>query len=308
MTLLFKVDDERGAAWKALFAEHAPDIEVRLWPDIGDPAQVRYFSAWQPPQDLHARFPHLQVVFATSAGVDQFDLSQLPEQVALVRMLDPGIVSGIVEYAAFAVLGLHRQMPLYLEQQRRAVWQPQPLRAAKKRRVGVMGLGNLGQAVLEALRPFGFELSGWSRSAKALDGIEVYEGAQQLPAFLGQCDILICLLPLTADTAGILDARTFAALPTGAALINLGRGGHLVEADLLAALACGQLEQAIVDVLNDEPPAHDHPFWQHPRIWLTPHIGAMTDPDSAFEMLLGNIRRHQRGEAMLGLVERSTGY
>jgi len=308
MALLFKVPDARGVAWQSLFQTHAPDIDLRLWPEIGEPSQVRYFAAWQPPQNLHERFPNLEVIFATSAGVDQFDLGELPEHIKVVRMLDPGIAQGIVEYAGFAVLSLHRQMPLYLQQQREKQWQVHELTPASKRRVGVMGLGNLGVATLESLRPFGFDLSGWARSQKDIPGVQCFAGAEQLPSFLAQCDILICLLPLTDDTRGILNTKTFAAMPKGAQLINLGRGGHLVESDLLDALESGQLSHAIIDVLNDEPPATEHPFWHHPNIWLTPHIGANTSPDSAFEVLLGNIRRHQRGEAMQGEIARDQGY
>ncbi len=171
-----------------------------------------------------------------------------------------------------------------------------------------MGLGNLGVAVLQALQPFGFQLSGWSRTQKHIPGVTCYGGEAQLSEFSGQCDILICLLPLTRETAGILNAHLFATLPAGASLINLGRGGHLVEADLLAALDSGHLEHAIIDVLHDEPPGPDHAYFSHPNIWLTPHIGAMTDPYSAFEVLLENLRRHGRGEAMLGTVGRSAGY
>jgi len=308
MALLFKVDDSRGSAWKALFEQHAPDIDVRLWPDIGDPALVRYFAAWQPPHDLHTRFPNLDVIFATSAGVDQFDLGELPGHIQVVRMLDPGIAQGIVEYACFAVLSLHRQVPLYLRQQRARVWQDRELTPARRRRVGIMGLGNLGVAVTQALRPFGFELRGWARSHKHIDGVQCFAGDEQLKPFLAQCDILICLLPLTDDTRGVLNAQTFAAMPKGAQLINLGRGGHLIERDLLDALDTGQLSDAVVDVLEDEPPTPDHPFWDHPNIWLTPHIGANTSPDTAFEVLLGNLRRHQRGEAMQGVIARHQGY
>ncbi|VVP83152.1 Glyoxylate/hydroxypyruvate reductase A [Pseudomonas fluorescens] len=308
MALLFKVDDARGSAWKSLFAKHAPDIEVRLWPDIGDPSHVRYFAAWQPPQKLHERFPNLDVIFATSAGVDQFDLRELPEHIKVVRMLDPGIAQGIVEYACFAVLSLHRQIPQYLHQQQARRWQDHLLIPAAQRRVGVMGLGNLGVAVLDSLRPFGFELHGWARSPKTLDGVHCHFGNDQLEPFLNQCDILICLLPLTDDTRGILNARTLAALPRGASLINLGRGGHLIEDALLQALDCQHLSHAILDVLNEEPPSPDHLFWQHPQIWLTPHVGAMTAPESAFEGLLANVRRHQAGEPLRGLVMRNTGY
>ncbi|SDI01684.1 glyoxylate/hydroxypyruvate reductase A [Pseudomonas flavescens] len=308
MALLFKTDDERGQAWLSLFARHAPEIDVRLWPAIGDPAEIRYFAAWQPPEDLATRFPNLDVVFATSAGVDQFDLNQLPEAVDVVRMLDPGIAKAITEYACFAVLALHRQIPLYLGQQQRRHWQDHNLVAAAQRRIGVMGLGNLGRAALDGLRPFGFPLSGWSRSRKGIDGVRCYAGLQELDDFLQQCDILICLLPLTRDTQGILNARTFAALPRGAHLINLGRGGHLVEDDLIAALDSGQLQHAIIDVLEHEPPEAAHRFWQRADIWLTPHIGAMTAPDSAFAVLLDNLRRHQRGEPMRGLIDRDAQY
>jgi len=308
MTLLFKIDDARGQVWKSLFQHHAPDIDVRLESDDGDPADVRYFASWIAPKALHSTYPNLQVVFATSAGVDQFDLSELPPHIDVVRMLDPGIAQGIIEYACFAVLSLHREIPLYLDQQRQQQWQNRPLLPASQRRVGVMGLGNLGVAVLQSLQAFGFALSGWARSAKTIDGVQCFAGQAQLKPFLNQCDVLICLLPLTDDTRGIINAELLAALPQGAKLINLGRGRHLVEADLLDALASGQVDRAILDVLNDEPPAADHPYWQHPRIWLTPHIGAMTSPQTAFEVLLANIRRHQRGEFMPGTIDRSEGY
>jgi glyoxylate/hydroxypyruvate reductase A len=308
MTLLFKVDPDRGRAWKALFAEHAPDIEVRLWPEIGDPSQIRYLATWQPPEDIAGHFSNLQVLFATSAGVDQFDSNALPPSVQIVRMLDPGIAQGIVEYATLAVLALHRDLPLYLDQQRQGLWQVQQNVPAAQRRVGVMGLGNLGQAVLRQLHGFGFALRGWSRSAKQIEGVQCYAGDAGLPGFLAGCDILICLLPLTAHTAGILDARLFDALPRGASVVNLGRGGHLREADLLAALDSGQLRRAIVDVLSCEPPAPDHPLLHHPKVWVTPHIGAVTHPASAFQVLLDNLRRHQRGEPMQGRVSRERGY
>ncbi|WP_040263620.1 2-hydroxyacid dehydrogenase [Pseudomonas massiliensis] len=308
MALVFKVDDARAAAWKTLFETHAPELDVRFWPEIDDPQEVRYFAAWQPPQGLHEKFPNLEVIFATSAGVDQFDLSLLPPAIEVVRMLDPGIAQGIVEYACFAVLALHRQIPMYQRQQTLKHWQPHALVPAAQRRVGVMGLGNLGRAVLESLRPFGFRLSGWSRSQKSLPGVECYAGDAHLHAFLRQCDILVCLLPLTDDTRGILNANSLAALPVGASLVNLGRGAHLQENDLLEALDGGHLSHAILDVLGDEPPPGNHPFWTHPLIWLTPHIGAMTAPQSAFNSLLENIRRHQRGECLQGCIDRQRGY
>lgn len=308
MALLYKADPVRGEHWKRLFAEHAPDIEWRAWPDIGDPQDIRYLAAWQAPDDLDTLLPNLQVLFALSAGVDQLDLDRLPTSLPVVRLLDPSITRGMCEYATFAVLSLHRDMLRYRQQQMARCWQAHLLQPAAKRRVGVMGLGTQAQQILATLQPFGFALSGWARSEHRIAGVDCFAGAEQLPAFLGQCDIVLCVLPLTEQTKGILNRQLFQHLPKGAALVNMGRGGHLVEEDLLEALASGQISAAVLDVLQQEPAAPDHPFWQHPQILLTPHIAAMTQPESAFSVLLENIRRHQRGESMLGQVDRERSY
>ncbi|MGX1174967.1 2-hydroxyacid dehydrogenase [Pseudomonas sp. R151218B TE3479] len=303
MALLYKADPVRGEQWRRLFAEHAPDIEWRAWPDIGDPKDIRYLAAWQAPDDLETRLPNLEVLFALSAGVDQLDLDRLPASLPVVRLLDPGITRGMCEYASFAVLSLHRDMLRYRQQQVARCWQAHLLQPAAQRRVGVMGLGMQAQQILATLQTFGFALSGWARSEHRIAGVDCFAGDEQLPAFLGQCDIVLCVLPLTEQTKGILNRQLFQHLPKGAALVNMGRGGHLIEEDLLEALASGQLSAAVLDVLQQEPAAPDHPFWRHPQILLTPHIAAMTQPESAFGVLLDNIRRHQRGEPMLGQID-----
>jgi glyoxylate/hydroxypyruvate reductase A len=308
MALLYKADPVRGEQWKRLFAEHAPDIEWRAWPDIGDPRDIRYLAAWQAPDDLEVVLPNLEVLFALSAGVDQLDLDRLPASLPVVRLLDPGITQGMCEYASFAVLSLHRDMLRYRQQQSARCWQAHMLQPAAKRRVGVMGLGTQARQILSTLQTFGFALSGWARSEHRIAGVDCFAGTEQLPAFLSQCDIVLCVLPLTEQTKGILNRQLFQHLPKGAALVNMGRGGHLVEADLLEALASGQLSAAVLDVLQQEPAPPDHPFWEHPQIWLTPHIAAMTQPESAFGVLLDNIRRHQRNESMLGEVDRKRCY
>ncbi len=308
MALLYKADPVRGKQWQALFAEHAPDIEWRAWPDIGDPSEIEYLAAWQAPDDLEVLLPNLKVLFALSAGVDQLDLSRIPASLPVVRLLDPGITRGMCEYASFAVLSLHRDMLKYRQQQMARCWQAHLLQPASKRRVGVMGLGTQAQQILATLQPLGFALKGWARSAHRIEGVDCFAGDKQLPAFLSQCDILLCVLPLTEQTQGILDRELFRQLPHGAALINMGRGGHLVEGDLLEALDSGQLSGAVLDVLQQEPAPVDHPFWGHPQILLTPHIAAMTQPESAFGVLLENIRRHQRGEPMVGKIDRTQGY
>jgi glyoxylate/hydroxypyruvate reductase A len=179
---------------------------------------------------------------------------------------------------------------------------------AAARRVGVLGLGVLGRAVLASLRGLGFACAGWSRSPQRIDGVECHAGADGLRQFLARTDILICLLPLTDDTRGILSGALFDQLPRGATLINVGRGGHLVQQDLLQALDTGQIANAILDVCEPEPLPPSHPFWTHPKVVLTPHIASMTQPETAADAVLDNIRRHQEGLPMHGLVDRARGY
>jgi len=308
MTVLYKANMVRGAEWARFFAERAPHLPFRLWPDIGDPAEVRYLVAWVPPDNIAATFPNLELVFSVGAGVDQFDATKLPPHIPLVRMLEPGIAETMVEYVTMAVLTLHRDLLHFISQQKQQVWREIRITPAKRRRVGVMGLGQLGQAVLERLEAFGFPRLGWNRSPREIKGVTCYAGIDTLPDFLAQTDILVCLLPLTDETRGILNADLFARLPRGASLVNVGRGPHLVEADVLAALDSGVLSGAVLDVTDPEPLPAGHPFWSHPGILLTPHNASMTTPDTAVDYVLDVIARHRRGEDLPGLVDRSRGY
>lgn len=302
MTILYKASAERAEQWAEAFARQAPDIPFRIWPDIGDPAAVEYLLLWQPPERIAETFPRLKMVFSVGAGVDQLDFSALPPELPIVRMLEPGIAESMAEFVCMATLMLHRDMVDYLDQQRRRQWREIQVRPGARRRVGILGLGQLGQASLARLRPFGFPLSGWNRSPREIEGVACFTGPDELPAFLTQTDILICLLPLTEATRGILDAKLFGLLPQGAAVINVGRGGHLVEADLLSALDSGRLSGAMIDVLDHEPPHPDHPFWHHPRILMTPHIASMTRPESGAAFVLETIERHRKGFPIEGLV------
>jgi glyoxylate/hydroxypyruvate reductase len=214
----------------------------------------------------------------------------------------------MVEYVTMAVLALHRDLLHFIAQQKAQVWREIRITPAKRRRVGVMGLGQLGQAVLERLTAFDFPLLGWNRSMREIDGVTCYTGMGTLPDFLAQTDILVCLLPLTDETRGILNADLFARLPRGASLVNVGRGPHLVEADFLAALDSGALSGAVLDVAEPEPLPAGHPFWSHPRILVTPHNASMTTPDTAVDFVLDVIARHRRGEELPGRVDRSRGY
>lgn len=308
MTLLYTSDPARGQIWRDIFAGEAADIGFIASPEPHDPAAIRYLAAWSPPADLIASLPNLEVLFSIGAGVDQFDMENLPPHIQVVRMIEPGIVAGMVEYATLAVLALHRDLIPYRAAQAEERWAPIKLVPAEQRRVGVMGLGQLGKAVLGALRPFGFALSGWSRSPHEVEGVTCHSGAKGLDAFLASCDILLCLLPLTPDTRGILCRDLLSRLPRGAMLINAARGGHLVADDVIALLDEAHLSAAMLDVTDPEPLPAGHPFWSHPRILLTPHVASMTRADSAGRALIANIRRHQAGEAMDGVVARGRGY
>lgn len=307
MAVLYKSDPVRGAIWAERFAQLAPDIEFRIWPDIGDPSAIHYLVAWQP-DDLAVTLPNLEAVFSVGAGVDQLDLTRIPPHLPVVRMIEPGIVDGMVEYVTEAVLAIHRDVFDYALQQQARVWKPMPLRPAASRRVGVLGLGVLGAAVLERLRLFGFACAGWSRSPRDIEGVECFAGGAALDTFLARTDVLVCLLPLTDATRGVLDRRVFAALPEGASIVHVGRGPQLVAGDLLDALDRGRIHSAVIDVTDPEPLPADHPLWAQPRVRITPHIASVTSAVPAADALLANLRRHRAGEPMIGQIDRSRGY
>ncbi|MGT2515773.1 2-hydroxyacid dehydrogenase [Sphingomonas panni] len=308
MALYYTAAPERGRIWKSMIADALPDLEMRLSPEIGDPADIRFLAAWTLPPGLIETLPNLEVLFSLGAGVDQLDLSQVPDHVTIVRLIEPNLADGMAEYVAMMVLALHRDLYAYADRQAERLWQPLPQMPARDRRVGVAGLGEMGRAALAALRPFGFPLSGWSRSPHDLPGVTCFHGPDGLRDFAAQTDILVNLLPLTPETRRILGAELFGRMPQGAAIVSAGRGGHLDAPALVAALDSGQLSRAILDVTPVEPLPTDDPLWTHPRIVVTPHVAAATDIDGSGKAVIANLRRHLAGEPMVGIVERDRGY
>ncbi len=308
MTLLFKRDMLDPEPLLAALAKQMPEREVRVFPDIGPREDIEYALVYQPPPGLLASLPNLKAIFSLWAGTDHMASDPELPSVPVIRMVERGMTATMTAHVVQQVLDLHTQAATYRAQQAARHWEQGELTAPWDRRVGILGLGSLGRDAAEKLAELRFDVAGWSRSPKEIEGISCCHGDAGLAKFLARTDILVCLLPLTAATAGILNAEHFARLPRGASIVNCARGGHLVEADLLAALDTGQLSGAALDVFNEEPLPEDHPFWGHPKIVVTPHIAAFSVPETAVESVIANIERIEKGEPPHYVVDFDRGY
>ncbi len=299
--------------WLAGIKQRLPQAEIREW-QRGDERPADYALVWRPPHEMLANRRDLKAVFALGAGVDAI-LDQerkhpgtLPAGVPLLRLEDTGMAQQMQEYALSYVLRYFRRFDEYQALQQRQEWQPLDPHSLDDFTIGILGAGVLGQSVARKLTEFGFSVRCWSRSAKQLDGVQSFAGEAQRAAFLDGVKLVINLLPNTPETLGILNRELFAQLQPGAYLINIARGAHLVEADLLAALDQGQLAAATLDVFAREPLPQDHPFWRHPRVTITPHIAAITLPQQAMDQIAANIRALEAGHAPAGVVDRQRGH
>lgn len=313
MDILIYSPEEQRQRWVAGFAAALPEARVRAWAP-GERGHADYLILWRPTADVLRHRRGLKAVFNLGAGVDAVlallaqEPGLLPPEVPLVRLDDAGMGAQMVEYVTHATLRYFRRFDAYDRQQAQGVWQPLAPYPREQFAIGLLGLGTLGAQVATALARFGFPVRGWSRTAKTLAGVSCFAGAAGLGDFLAGTRVLVNLLPLTADTAGLLDRRVFDRLARGAYLINVARGEHLAEDDLLAALRSGQLAGATLDVCRTEPLPAGHPFWHTPGLTLTPHISALTLHEETIEQISRNIRAMERGEPLAGVVDRQRGY
>lgn len=308
MALLFRSDSDNADRWRSACLAIRPDLDFRVWPDFGNREDILAALVWAPEPGVLAGLPNLRAIFSLGAGVDAMLTDGTLPDVPLCRMVDPSLTKTMSDFVLMAVLHRFREIDRYERDQRASRWRFAIPRDTGDCAVGIMGLGELGLDAAQTLRSRGFEVRGWSRTTKDVDGVRCYQGAGQLDEFLDDLEILICMLPLTAATHGILNARLFNAMPKGTFLINVARGGHLNEADLLAALDRGQLGGALLDVFETEPLPQGHRFWRHPRITITPHVASYCLPEVAARGVMANYERLLRGEIPEHIVDRARGY
>jgi glyoxylate/hydroxypyruvate reductase A len=312
LNLIFCSAAGNSAAWLAALARAFPGASVHACSHLPDEAtqaplrqRVDYALLWKPPADLLRQLGSVKAVFNLGAGVDTLAASQaLPAGVPVVRIEDAGMAEQMSEYVVHTVLRQYRELDAYAEAQHARVWRPRARQDKRQFGVGILGIGVLGSAVAAALLPFGFPLAGWSRTRKIVAGVDSYAGRVELDAFLARCRVLVCLLPLTRETRGLLDRRALSQLPIGAHVVNVARGALIVDEDLLALLDQGRLGGATLDVFHDEPLPAAHPFWHHPRISITPHVSAVTLVEESVAQIAGKIARLEVGLPITGIVNR----
>ncbi len=306
MNVLFCCTDTHAAPWLELLRQALPSARIDVWQPGA--AAADYAVVWFPPQRFVDEQRNLRALFNIGAGVDAIMKLDLPSNLKVVRLDDAGMSVQMAEYVCYAVVHHFREFDAYAAAARDGEWAfRRPLPRADFS-VGIMGLGVLGQRIARALAAFEFPLNGWSRTPREVPGMRCFAGAEQLPAFLAATRVLVCLLPLTAQTEGILCRDTLSQLQSGGYLINVARGGHLVEDDLLALLDAGQLAGATLDVFRTEPLPPKHPFWRHPAITVTPHMSARTLRAETVAQIAAKIEALERGEVIAGVVDRQVGY
>ena len=309
--IVFVSEEDDPERWRRALEPHLPGLDWRVWPHaVGDAADITIALVWRPQPGVLKDFPNLKAIYNLGAGVEMLLADEtLPRHIPLIRMVDPALTAGMTEYVVHRVLHYHRRFDLFARRQGDRVWKWMEAPETATRRVGILGLGVLGRDAAEKLIGLGFRaIAGWSRTSKNVPGVENFHGPDGLAPFLARTEILVCLLPLTRETKGIINAQTLARLPRGAFVINAARGGHVIEAELLAALDAGHIAGASLDVFAAEPLADYDLLWGHPQVMVTPHIASLSVPASAAPDVAANIRRIEAGEIPTDLVDFERGY
>jgi glyoxylate/hydroxypyruvate reductase len=308
--LIIDLDKRIGnaKAWCDTFAEKLPDLEIRIWPDPGELADIEYLAFMHPDFNALPEFPNLKAMFSRSAGVEAFVGHPKLPKVPLGKMEPPGGDPMMTEYVVMHVLRFHRDMPAYQAAQANREWLRTRIVRPEERRVGFLGYGMMAKAPALILKSLGFPVSAWVRSPRQKEEVPIFHGHDQLEPFLGQTDIAVCLLPLTRETEGIFCARTFAMMPRGSMLINVGRGKHVVEADLIKALDSGQLSYAALDALWPEPLPPESSLWLHPKVTVMPHVARRPTVRQLVTEITANIQNLRAGGRLLQEIDKSMGY
>ena len=308
--LIINLDKVIGSAeaWRDAFGKQVPQLPIRFWPDVGEAKDIEYLAFMHPDFSQLPAFPNLKAMFSRSAGVEDIVRHPKLPKVPLGKVEPPGGDPMMTEYVVMHVLRLHRDMPAYQAAQAKREWRRVPIVRPEQRRVGFMGFGMMAKAPALVLQSLGFKVSAWVRSPRQQAEVPIFQGRDQLAAFLGQTDIAVCLLPLTAETEGIFCARTFAMMPRGAMLVNVGRGKHVVEKDLIAALDSGQLAYAALDALWPEPLPPESPLWLHPKVTVMPHVARRPTVGQLVTEVAANIRKLEAGGRLLQEVDVTLGY
>ncbi len=312
MEILFFDNDPNQPLWRGAFLSELPDAVLRTWVPgsaSDNVAPCDYAICWKPPAEFFAGQHKLKAIFNLGAGVDAIiHAAGVPESVPMIRVDDAGMAAQMEEYVAWCALHFCRRFDEYAYEQSQGRWTKFPPRARSTFPVGVMGLGVLGERVATYLSGMGFPVLGWSRTQKTIDGVDCFAGDAELPDFLGGLSMVVCMLPLTDATRGILNLANLSCLPAGAYVVNVARGEHMVEGDLLQLLNSGHLAGAVLDVFAPEPLAAESAMWRHPKVIVTPHISARTLMEETMLQIVGKIRALERGETVAGMVDRTRGY
>ncbi|MSQ54633.1 MAG: glyoxylate/hydroxypyruvate reductase A [Betaproteobacteria bacterium] len=309
MALLFCSRFDDPVEWSGHLRRLMPELEVRVWPETGDPAAIEAALVWKAPEGELAKYPNLKLIVNLGAGVDSIVADRsIPAGIPIVRIADPEMSRMMAQFVLLAVLRHHRNVVAFERAQRERRWQYIHPRETRETTVGIMGLGHLGAVAAAELVRQGFAVRGWSRTPKTLEGVRSFHGVESLPGFLDGVNVLVAMLPYTPQTDGMIDARVFSMLARGACFVSVGRGRTVDEDALVAALRIGQVGEATLDVFREEPLAPAHPLYTFDQVLVTPHLASVAIPRSAAEQVVENIRRVRDGRPLLNQVDPQRGY